>query len=612
MEESVGKIWDRVIRRAARDHFPQASITLEEMLKPVAVLFRALGGDGGLRVEAATAKHYGTRRNWLQRLAGTGARLELPFRNEQALRLPSSLAVFPEQELNRELYLWLAALASQATVPDNNWFAHNQWLTCRVLQYYPGLKPRYQRLLQAQLALRPALEQMKADAAAQERAIQQALSKPGSVESLPAADNTPQPVWMWLYPAPEHLQGTTRSDDDNENSDSSVTGENQRTKDRRRRQGQRVDMPDGRKGLLFYRFETILSWAEYVKVDRCTDDEEDMDAAELVLDDLDNISVAQDNNTAARRLKFDLDLPSAAEDDQALGKGILFPEWDYTQQQILKDYVSVQPMLARSAEPCGLPPHLRKMAQRIRAQFEALTLSPTWHHGQTEGNEVDMDAYLQHLAHQVRGNAQSDEALYKDFRRGTRDMACLMLADMSLSTDTWINNEMRVIDVIRDALYLFAEALAATGDRFAMYGFSSRKRQHVRINWLKGFKENYNGTVRGRLSAIKPGYYTRMGAAIRYATQTLQRQPASQKLLLILTDGKPNDLDKYEGRYGSEDTRRAIIEARQQGIRPFCVTIDDEATDYLPYIFGSSSFVVIRQPAELPRRLPLLYAQLTS
>ena len=392
----------------------------------------------------------------------------------------------------------------------------------------------------------------------------------------------------------------------------SSASESKRAKDKRRRQGQRVDMPDGRKGLLFYRFETILSWAEYVKVDRCTDDEEDLDAANEVLDDLDNISVAQDSNASAKRLRFDLDLPGAAEDDQPLGNGLLFPEWNYQQQQLLEDYVSVQPMLANSAGSCGLPPHLHKIARRIRSQFEALTLSPTWYHGQSDGSEIDMDAYLQHVAHQVRGSATSEQALYKDFRRGSRDLACLMLADLSLSTDSWINNEMRVIDVIRDALYLFAEALAATGDRFAMYGFSSRKRQHVRINWLKGFKESYNGSVRGRLSAIKPGYYTRMGAAIRYATQVLQRQPASQKLLLILTDGKPNDLDKYEGRYGSEDTRRAIIEARKQGLRPFCVTIDDEATEYLPYLFGSSSFVVIRQPAELPRRLPLLYAQLTA
>ncbi|MBF0257109.1 MAG: VWA domain-containing protein, partial [Gammaproteobacteria bacterium] len=114
-----------------------------------------------------------------------------------------------------------------------------------------------------------------------------------------------------------------------------------------------------------------------------------------------------------------------------------------------------------------------------------------------------------------------------------------------------------------------------------------------------------------RIQKIKPGYYTRLGAAIRYASLQLEPRPEGRRLLLVLTDGKPNDLDQYEGRYGIEDTRQAIFEARRAGLEPFCVTIDRKANDYLPYLFGSSGFVVIRQPSELPKQLPLLYAQLT-
>jgi len=102
-----------------------------------------------------------------------------------------------------------------------------------------------------------------------------------------------------------------------------------------------------------------------------------------------------------------------------------------------------------------------------------------------------------------------------------------------------------------------------------------------------------------------------MGAAIRYATLLLWEEPAEQRLLLLLTDGKPNDLDCYEGRYGAEDTRNAILEARQAGLQPFCVTIDEQAEDYLPHLFGSDGFVLIRRPTELPKQLPLLYARLT-
>ena len=92
----------------------------------------------------------------------------------------------------------------------------------------------------------------------------------------------------------------------------------------------------------------------------------------------------------------------------------------------------------------------------------------------------------------------------------------------------------------------------------------------------------------------------------------LAPKPTARRLLLLLTDGKPNDLDQYEGRYGIEDTRQAVLEARRQGLQPFCVTIDDKGNDYLPHLFGSAGYVVIRDPSDLPKRLPLLYAQLTG
>ena len=118
--------------------------------------------------------------------------------------------------------------------------------------------------------------------------------------------------------------------------------------------------------------------------------------------------------------------------------------------------------------------------------------------------------------------------------------------------------------------------------------------------------------MRGLIQAIRPGYYTRMGAAIRHAGNILGKQAATKRRMLILTDGKPNDLDKYEGRYGVEDTRKAIIEAKQQGLIPFCITIDHKADDYLPYLFGRNGYVMIRKPEELPQKMLALYARLTS
>ena len=222
-----------------------------------------------------------------------------------------------------------------------------------------------------------------------------------------------------------------------------------------------------------------------------------------------------------------------------------------------------------------------------------------------------MQAWLDFHVEREHGQC-AERGLFMEQRQTRRDLACLLLADVSMSTDAHLNDEHRVIDVIRDSLLLFGETLSVLGDDFALYGFSSLRRHQVRMQELKSFTQRYDDNTRGRIQGLKPGYYTRMGAAIRQATQLLGKSKRRSKLLLLLTDGKPNDLDLYEGRYGVEDTREAVLEARRQGLTPFCITIDREAGDYLPYMFGANGYTLIRQPEQLPLRLPQLYRQLTQ
>ncbi len=609
-EEHVGRLWHRLISRSSQKRYPQAAVSLAEVRRSVGVMFRALGGDGGLKVENTSATEMDIRRTLLQRVAGSGRHIELGWRNDDALYLPTEIDVFPERELNRELYLWLAALASGDTGQRGDWFIDNQWLTRRVLRRFPGLQTRYERLVRAQLALRPDPAGLPADEAAREQAIRQALENPGQVTRLPEARFVPAPIYLWLHPMPPHAQTSAAGSD--EAAVPEAGSEAHQPEDQRRYQAEQVEMPDGNKGLVLDRFENIFSWAEYIKVDRSTEENEDMDSAESAARDLDKLSVARDSKSTASRIRFDLDLPAAHSDDTPLGEGILLPEWDYRKGLMQADHCRLQPMIAADAEPMALPPRLRVTARRLRGQFEALVPTRTWYRGQMDGSEVDLSAYLDFVSEQRRGHAVAEQGLYREFRGGIRDMACLLLADLSLSTDSWVDNHCRVIDVIRDSLMLFAEALTATGDQFGIYGFSSRKREHIRFHTLKTFGERHNDVSRGRINAIKPGFYTRMGAAIRHASDILGRQSASQQLLLILTDGKPNDLDHYEGRYGVEDTRMALREARKKGLQPFCVTIDEKAGDYLPHMFGTENYVVIRKPSELPRELPLLYARLTG
>lgn len=612
MEEWVGKVWHRFITRAANRECLDAAVTLEDVRVQVAVLFRALGGDGGLKVDTATATEHGARRRWLERIAGTGADAALAWRDEQTLRLPGSVAVFPTKLLNRDLYLWLAALAAaeERVAIKNDWLFDNQRRTVAVLQCFPGLKPVYQRLLEAQLALRPLPERLNRDERAQELAIQQALKQPGSVIVTLAACRPPQPVYLWLHPSPQQAVSRASAEVEEGQDDDSQEGESRDARQRKHR-GQREDMPDGRDGLLAMRFENLLTAAEYVKVDR-TAEEDELDSAEQAADDMDQISVARDSRSLASRLRLDLDLPAADFDDVFLGEGIPLPEWDWRKQLMQPDYVRLQPMISRDALAQPLPDHLRPTAKRLRRQFATLAQQRAWLRAQSDGCELDLTAYLDYQTQRKSGVVGDNPGVYRDLRLNQRDLACLLLADLSLSTDAYVNDHARVIDVIRDSLQLFSEALSASNDRYAIYGFSSRRRSHVRFHTLKEFGESYDAEVCGRIQAIKPGYYTRMGAAIRHASELLSKQAASRQLLLILTDGKPNDLDQYEGRYGVEDTRMALLEARKRGLFPFCVTIDKEAGSYLPHLFGAGNYMVISRPDELPKRLPALYARLTA
>jgi nitric oxide reductase NorD protein len=613
MEEFVGKIWDRFITNSADTHYPDAVVHLDEVRHTAGIFFRALGGEGGLSIKAATDANRFARRSLLQRIAGTGKTTQYAWRDEESLRLPDSIALFPTKELNRDLYLWLTAI-SVISGEGTDWISRNQNRTLKTLEIWPGLKNRYQHLLQAHLDQRPLPDTLPAREASQENNIRLALSDSTKNITLEYAKHPPQPVSLWLHPSPPQSEispGSQQLDPDQDESSEDAENKKDKPKQVKRKQGDRTDMPDGNDGLMSFRLETLWSWAEYTKVDRSSIEDDDDDAMKTA-EDMDNITLAQDSETTTGKIKLDLDLPSEEYDDLVLTQGIPIDEWDYKQQCMQKDYCRLQEMISKQAEAMALPERLRPQAHKVRRQFESLRPQRHWVSRQNDGTELDLENYINFLTDRKHGHVNDDTPVYRDIRNVDRDLSCLLLADLSLSTDAYINNNDRVIDVIRDSLYLFSEALTATGDRFALHGFSSRNRNHIRFYNIKGFDETYNDEIRGHINAIRPGYYTRMGAAIRHATQLLLKEASNQKLLLIITDGKPNDLDKYEGRYGIEDTRMAVLEAERQGLRPFCITIDEQAEDYLPYIFGSRSYALVHNAEELPRKSLLLYLKLTS
>ena len=610
LEELVGSTWHRFITKRAAKHYPEAIVYLDEIRRPAGIFFRALGGDGGLRVEQATDSEVHARRSLLQRIAGVGDKTQHAWRDEETLRLPDSIALFHSKQLNLDLYLWLTAL-SVISIEKGNWISRNQYRTLKTLERWPGLKSCYQNLVNAHLQQRPETKGLPEREAKQEQAIRSALLKPQQNIHLDYAKCPPQPVVLWLHPAPPAIEFNNSKSMQNPDFPDVAQSKKEQEKQQKRKQANRTELPEGTNGLMSFRLESLWSWGEYSKIDRTSTEDDDDDAMQTA-EDMDNIAVAQDNKITASKIKLDLDLPASQYDDIVLGEGCPIDEWDYKKQVLQKDHCRIIPMIARDAEAVELPVKLLTQTKKIRRQFEILRPQRHWLNRQTDGSELDLEAYINFLADRKQGHVNSEIPAYRDLRNETRDLSCLLLADLSLSTDAHINNTSRIIDVIRDSLYLFSEALSVTRDRFALHGFSSRHRNHVRFYNIKSFDEHYNSKVRGRINAISPGYYTRMGAAIRYASQLLEKEKTSQKLLLIITDGKPNDLDKYEGRYGIEDTRQAILEAEKKGLQAFCVTIDEKAEDYLPYLFGQNAYILVKKAGELPSKLPLLYMRLTG
>ena len=167
-----------------------------------------------------------------------------------------------------------------------------------------------------------------------------------------------------------------------------------------------------------------------------------------------------------------------------------------------------------------------------------------------------------------------------------------------------------VIDIEREALAALAWGLDACGDSFAIHAFSSLKRNRVFVQEVKRFAEPMAEAVEHRIAALKPGHYTRLGAAIRHMSALLAKEARKRRLLLVITDGKPNDLDHYEGRHGIEDSRMAVQEARRAGHAVFGITVDRDGKSWFPRLFGQGAFALIPHPEKLTQALPQIYRQL--
>lgn len=241
----------------------------------------------------------------------------------------------------------------------------------------------------------------------------------------------------------------------------------------------------------------------------------------------------------------------------------------------------------------------------LRKTFEALRGEDKWLKKEPFGDEVDIGALVEAYADAHQGLEMSDR-LFTRLDRVERNIAVMFMVDMSGSTRGWINQAER------ESLLLLCEALETLGDRYAIYGFSGMTRKRCETFCVKGFDDAYGDQIRGRIAGIEAKDYTRMGVAIRHLTEILDRIDAKTRILITLSDGKPDDYsDEYRSEYGIEDTRRALIEAKRRGIHSFCITIDKEGQDYLPHMYGAVNYTIVDAVEKLPYKVSEIYRRLT-
>ena len=287
----------------------------------------------------------------------------------------------------------------------------------------------------------------------------------------------------------------------------------------------------------------------------------------------------------------------------------LYPEWDHGRQHYRKNWCVMREKTVPPVHDSFYQDTLVRhggLVRQLRRKFEALRDENRPEKRQSQGDEIDLDALVEALA-DARDGREMSERLFVRQHRAERNIAVTFLVDMSGSTKGWIN------EAEREALILLCEALECLGDRYAIYGFSGTTRKRCELFRIKTFDERYDDTVKARIAGIRPQEYTRMGFAIRHMTRLLNQVEAKTRVLVTLSDGRPDDyFDVYRGQYGIEDTRMALIEAARTGIHPFCVTLDRDARDYLPHMYGAARYIILDDVRQLPVKVTDIYRRITT
>lgn len=297
-------------------------------------------------------------------------------------------------------------------------------------------------------------------------------------------------------------------------------------------------------------------------------------------------------------------------------RSVNYGEWDYLiglerpawctlfeKQAVPGDAGEIDAILRRDEAMLGRVKKLIRSAQiqravRLRKQFD--------------GDRMDVDQAIRAVI-DLRSGRQPDPRISMRTARRGRDLAVLVLLDLSKSTGDFVGSALSsVLNLAKESVAMLAEAMHDLGDKFAIHGFTSNGRRDVTYYRFKDFEQEYNRQTKAFLAGATPQLSTRMGPAIRHAGQLLRFQSSERKLLLMLTDGEPSDVDVFDRHYLTHDAKRAVDGLARYGVHSFCLSLDPKADRYVSKIFGAKNYLVVDRLRSLPEKLPYIYLRVTQ
>ena len=374
-----------------------------------------------------------------------------------------------------------------------------------------------------------------------------------------------------------------------------------------------VDVKQQEDAVLQHQFEKVETAEEFGGNFKDFDGDDELDDHSNALDEINMKYTVRVDDTAHSVYQADFientTVSESAEVDDS-GYHIKYDEWDYTKRIYKENFCKVYPKTLLKTDV----PYYKKTLNEnrstlvgLRKMLSSVNNKYQRQRRQTQGEEFDIDA-ITDLFVDVHSGHTPSEKIYLSKRKKEKDLSILLLLDVSLSSDGYAAGN-RVIDVEKQVSILFGEILEEFNIDFSIDCFYSKTRNHSSYITIKDFDEDWNN-AKYKVGAVEPSGYTRIGAALRHSGAMLDKRDTKNKWVILISDGKPNDYDKYEGKYGVNDVKQALRELNERQINSYALAIEAQAKYYLPQMFGQNHYQILTTPVELLKSLVQLYEKI--